>query len=341
MVRDMVRSACVALALIFLPFVATAADKKAEGELRWGLNYCSKVMQAVEGIQSRKDSPDRIANELAKLEPDHQKYKDYLAKATAIDASVTGSTTVYDKKNNLSFAQVFERCQAIDGEIAALNKGLGQATAERAAEKEKAETSATSERVREKALDEARSAIDVECAVFKKWAGSSGLDDRIASYEQHKKAALATLPKIADEKYTATTITSADDEGTQVTKTVGEWFAYCDKAMPEHLAMLREKEKTAAAAENADADRRRAMNDRIRAEQEAKFNALVASSGGDRKRILQSKGYLPNWPRSGDLKEAPVWKWEINITHEPVRCETFQFSGDKLGTNSTALGGCP
>ena len=363
------RSAALGLvAALAVSPVALAADKKAEGELRWAMNYCGKALKTLEKSKAGSGSPAALAGDLKKLQPDVAKYKEYLAKAVALDATVTGSEDVYDKKENLTWKQGAERCQALDGEVAALEKRLAEANDAKAAEKAEAARAADEQRAQEKAAFEAKEAVRAdamakeraewekneakrvamgevdgavrdECAIFRKWKSSGSFDQRLARYAQHKKAALAALPGLADEKYTAPLLDESGGEE-KVTKTVGEWFAFCDKLMPEFAAKLRGAEKAAAAAEAAENARQKAINDKLRAEEKARFAALVAATGGDRKRILQGKGFLPHWPRGGDLKSAPVWKWEVNITHEAQRCETYQFSGDKLTRNSTSLGGC-
>ncbi len=210
--------------------------------------------------------------------------------------------------------------------------------AEREAMRAQESKESDNENGHKQAYDDAFSAIR-ECTVIHKAQSSSGLDERVDTYNNFKQSAMKALPKITQENLTTSIVVSG--ESTEMTKTIGDWFAFCDKTMNEKIATISAKGKADAANEEVDSKKRKDMNDRIRREQEAKFKSLVASSKGDRKRILESKGYLPSWPRSGDLKSAPIWKWEINITHETVRCEMFQFSGVKLKTTSTDLGACP
>lgn len=332
-------AARLAVVALVVPFAAQAADKKAEGELKWAMNYCGKVFKELDRIKASDSSPDRLEGQLAKLTGDVEKYKDYLAKATAIDPTVLESTTVYDKKENRTYAQGVERCKTIDAEIAALSGKASAGQEAKAAAKAQERADWEKDEAKRGAMNEVNDAIRNECAIFRKWKTSGDFEQRLANYEQHKKAALAAMPAIAGEKYTAPLLDEGGAEA-ETTKTVGEWFAFCDKMMPEQLTKVRAAEKAAAAAESAAAAKQKAYNDRLRAEDEAKMKALLGSTGGDRNRILKSKGYLPNWPRGGDLKSAPVWKYEVNITGEVQRCETYQFSGDKLTRNSTALGGC-
>ena len=315
---------------------ALAADKKAESELRFALNACGRVLSALERSQGM--DPKRASNTVLAAEEDYKKFLTQAEKARAIDASVLTSETVFNKKDNVTFAQMYGKCVPLAAEFDAARKQQNDVAAAYE-EGKKAEREAFDASVaKQKALDEVRSAVDNECAIFRKWKSSSDFDDRLARYEQHKKAALAALPTIANEKHTATLL--GEGAEAKALKTVAEWFAFCDKMMPEQAAKVRAQEKASAAAEQADAEKRAAMNDRLRAEEQAKFKALVAATGGDRKRILQAKGFPPHWPRGGDLKSAPVWKWEVNITHEAQRCETYQFSGDKLTKSFTSLGGC-
>ncbi|MBI2519813.1 MAG: hypothetical protein HYV97_05340 [Bdellovibrio sp.] len=210
--------------------------------------------------------------------------------------------------------------------------------AERESVREQEKQKSDQENARKQAYDDSYSAIS-DCEFIHRSQNPSSLTDKLSSYKKYKQAALAGFSNITKEEMTMTFRVSG--ESTEMTKTIGEWFAFCDKSMTGKISNLDTKVKSDTAQAEAEDQKRKAYNDRVRAEQEAKFKALVASSHGDRKRILESKGYLPNWPRSGDLKTAPVWKWEINITNEAVRCEMFQFSGEKLKSNSTDLGACP
>ncbi|HAZ13564.1 MAG: hypothetical protein A2X86_13615 [Bdellovibrionales bacterium GWA2_49_15] len=210
--------------------------------------------------------------------------------------------------------------------------------AEREAVREQEKKETDSQGAHKQAYDDAFSAIS-ECSVIHKAQSPAGLEERVVSYKKFKQSALTTLPKITQDDLTTSMTVSG--ESTELTKSIGDWFAFCDKTMTEKIANISAKVKADASNEEADSKKRKEMNDRIRREQEAKFKALVAASKGDRKRILESKGYLPSWPRSGDLKTAPVWKWEINITQQAIRCEMFQFAGLKLKSTTTDLGACP
>lgn len=333
-----VRVAVVALTVSALS--TQAADKKAESELRWGLNYCSKVLKELELSHGRGDSPQRLNGVVAKCEPDFQKFQDYVAKATAIDPAVTSSDTVFDKKTGKTYGQLYTECQAVPAQLDALRQQAAGAEATRVAAKDQERKDFEAGVAHDKALGLVRDAVHDVCGLIGGYAGSSGLDERVAAYEKAKAEALAALPAIADEPYT-TSITRPGDQTEELTKPVKDWFAYCDTYIPETLGALRAKEASALAAEKAESERRAAMDDKLRAEAKAKFNALVAATTGDRQRILKAHGWLPSWPRGGDLGGAPVWKWEINITHEAVRCESFQFSGSKLTKNFTSLGACP
>ena len=329
---------CLAVLILSsaLSTAALAADKKAESELRFALNACGQVMKTLE--RAKGMSGEHASQTVLKAEEDYRRFQSLVEKAKAIDASVVTSTTVFNKKDNVTFAQMLEQCLPLAKEFDAAR---GQLAAADTAKEEK-KTQAAAERGAQvkkgDALDQVTSAIK-RCAIIRKWKSSSGMDQELASYAQEKKAGLDLLPAVAQEKVTATLIDASGGEA-ETTKTVAEWFTSCDALMPEQLAKVRADEKAAAAAERAETARRNAMDDRIRAEQDAKYKALLATVGGDRKRILQSKGFLPHWPRGGDLKSAPVWRWERNITGEPNRCETYQFGGETLKSQSTALGGC-
>ena len=321
---------------------ARAADKKAEGELRWGLNYCTKVVKAMDHARARGDlSASTMQNEEDKWKPDYEKFKEYLGKATAIDPGVTASETVYDKKEGTTYARSLERCQKLEAEMAQWSKQIAAKNGAKQEAKAAAAKEETTARTKEAGLEAARAAIEGVCAQFRRWEGSSGFDERQATYDAKKKEALAATPPIAAESLTVSFLGEGAKEPTPATKTVAEWFKACDELIPAHAAKVRQQEKDGAAASEADGAKRKAYNDKLRKEQAEQFRKLVADTGGDRQRTLQSKGFLPWWPRNGDLRTAPVWKWEINITGEVVRCESFQFNGDKLVKNDTALGSCP
>ena len=347
-----------------------AADKKAEGDLRWALNYCGKVVKDMETKLGKEMTATTLAGVLKRWQSDHAKFIDYLGKATAKDASVTTSNTVYDTKTGQTYAQAYQRCLKVEGEMQAFQKQLGQ---KKAADQEKRDVAAreqaaadakqkamemdkvaahqarkeaeskqwTADENKRVAMEAATSAILGTCSGFKGRAGSSGVEDNLKFYDNHKKKALSTYADVVKESMTVELRASSDAPGTNTTKTVGEWFKYCDEMMPAHVAAIRKKETDYAAKDQADSAARKAANDRIRKEQAAQFKALVAATDGDRRKILESKGFVPWWPRSGDLKTAPIWKWQISITHQPTRCETFQFQENKLAKNFSELGSCP
>lgn len=320
--------------------VATAADKKAESELRWGLTYCSKLAAELEAKKANPPEVARIRDALPGWDASIQKYEDYFAKAKAIDASVTESSTVFDKKTGATYADTYKRCQSIPADVAAFRAQVDAAKDERAAAKAKEQAAADEQGAHDEALAFAKDALWGTCTSFTGRAGTSGVENVVAMYEGGKKKALERYPKIVEDSLTYD-LRGADGTEVKTTKTIGEWFAFCDKMMPEHVAMLREKEAKSLAADEALSAKMKADNDKLREAEKARFNALVAGTSGDRQRVLKSHGFEPKWPRNGDVKSAPVWKWEINITHEPVRCETFQFSGNTLKKNFTSLGPCP
>lgn len=319
---------------------ASAADKKAESEFRWGLTYCSKLADELEAKKANPPEVERIRDALPGWDATVQKYEDYFKKAKALDASVTESTTVFDKKTGATYAATYQKCQSIPADVAAFRAKVEAAKDERAATKAKEQAAADEERAHDEALASAKDALWGTCTSFAGRAGPSGVEQVIAMYEDGKKKALERYPKIVEDSLTYD-LTAADGTEAKTTKTIGEWFAFCDKLMPEHVATLREREAKALAADEALSAKMKADNDKLRQAEKARFNALVAGTSGDRQRLLKSHGFEPKWPRNGDVKSAPVWKWEINITHEPVRCETFQFSGNTLKKNFTSPGPCP
>jgi len=349
-----------------------AADKKAESDLRFGLSACQKVKKDME--KKKNAAIRQQENAFKSWQRDLAKFEDQVKKAKAKDASVTKSDTVFDRKTKQTLAQALKECEKLGAEMAqfraALDKKVAGAKAEKdeklAAEKKASEKLAAKEKAafeekeakrkakaaaeraefeagnaKRQAKDAAYSAINGYCSSFQGRRGSSGIDQDLKLYEQEKKKALSSFPDIAKEDMKIGLTTAPDATSVDTTKTVGEWFAYCDKVMPAHAKVVKKMEAQAQAKSDAENAARKAADQRIRNEQAAQFQALVAATSGDRKKVLESHGYSPWWPRSGDLKTAPIWKWRIAITHEPTRCETFQFEGDKLTKNFTQLGECP
>jgi len=338
MIASSVRLACLLLLGVSLP--AFAADKKAEGQLRWGLTYCRNLLTDLENTKANPPEYERIRDAVSGWEASQKRYEDYFAKAIAIDESVTSSETVFDRKTGATFAQTYTACQAIPALLAEMKAKVAAAAGERASAKAKAEQEQQEKDKHDEAVRYAKDALWGLCTSFRGNAGTSEIDTQLAMYAEKKKKALDTFPGVVGDELTYD-VRGEDGTDTRTTKTVGDWFAFCDEMMPAHVASLRAKEAAASEKEQADNAKRKAMNDKLRKEEKARYQALIAATGGDRARLLKSHGFLPSWPRNGDLKAAPVWKWEINITHSPQKCETYQFKGNKLAKSSSAFGPCP
>ena len=215
---------------------AGAADKKAEGDLRWGLNYCKKAFGDLALFQKRESpSASETRRVVSKMEPNHQKFLDYLEKAKAKDPTVVDSETVWDRKTGETFGAYLKRCLTLETELATLSgKGEALMAEKEAAQAAEAAGTAAAEEKR-LAVKDATDAIYGVCDGFEGFAGSSGFDERFATYQAHKQAALARLPSVKDESLTF--------GGT--TRTVGEWFDYCDEMMPRHAEKVRAESRLA------------------------------------------------------------------------------------------------
>ncbi|HCL55956.1 MAG TPA: hypothetical protein DHW82_02985 [Spirochaetia bacterium] len=300
------------------------ADKKAEAKIRWGLDACRITLD--EMSLAKNYNSNQLSSKLKDWKEKNQKFKTALADAEKIDKSIYQSTTMYPAKKK-SYSDMIKLCQTMDNQIQEFENKISsdKKNYEDKKRKEEAENE-LSDKI-DSAISEARTAISMYCSSFQESDSSYGLLETMDHYKTSKKNALKIYDAVVDEKLSLNFYT-AKDQFKKEEKSIGEWFALCDKIMPVHYKKVVAQEKKNSDSQKEEDEKYKKFQDKMAKEAQEKYKNALASATGDKQKILKEKGFLPWFPQS-NLNSATVWMYEIVISNKATTCEIYKFKGDQ------------
>jgi arginyl-tRNA--protein-N-Asp/Glu arginylyltransferase len=328
------------------------ADELANKEFRAALAVCEKALQ----VETPKSS-----GSLSRLSSLLKRYQRSRDSALAIDPSLKDSTEQHYKGDyfaDKSFVEVYRICEnELANKVSQAELQVKQREANRKARQQQIlEQSDELIKNMSTAKEYVTAAINQHCISYLRTPTlkEEALSSLYQEYQQARQKALETYPDIVKQFHRATMIDPDSGEEQVVSKTIENWFKYCDAQFTHQDSVSSVKEEATVPSETEGPllppsstevktpttvpqpeKNEAAVSDE--AEIDPEYQEALKNFKGGRLKVLTDEKRLPDFVNDEDnnLQKASVWQYE-----DDKKCTTYTFQGDNLIKPKITPGEC-